>query len=634
MLMQIRERATGIVAYIIVILIIIPFAFWGIQEYFTGGAEVNVATVDGYDISLREFDARLQEQRRYLRSILADRADDLFGDDDQQLKKNVLDDMIQTRLLRSEVDQAGYRISDQTIFQRIQSIPQFQKDGRFDNETYQLVLSSQRRDAIQFESQLRRDEAANQYRGSIVYSAFLPGRDKLNYAALQQQRRDFDYFMIKPDSNNVTVTEQAIEKYYQANLTQYSTKPKVKLEYIEIEQQAIAQQIQISEQALLDAYDSERQRYRTQELRQAQHILFKLAESASEEAVAIAFDKAQQAIDRLAKDESFGALAAELSEDKFSADNDGDMGLLSRTDIDNPVFVDKLFSMETGQVSAALRTKLGVQIIKLNKIIAPQQKSFAQVKIQIDGELRAQSAQAEFVSQAQTLEELSYEFDDNLEKAAQALELDVQTTDWFDADSSEGLAAFAKVRALAFSEQQLVDGLNSDLIELDEGHVVVIRVLEHQQQQTQSLSAVRDQIKTRLAQQLATQQANQIGEISLAKIKSGENQFEEIAVGLNSEIITVESAKRDAEDVPADVLHHAFIIKHSDNDQRVFSGTPTSDAGYLIVRLNMVDYPELDVTLTPSEWITLQGLYGRREMDAMVKSLREMHEVILYSENL
>ena len=105
-------------------------------------------------------------------------------------------------------------------------------------------------------------------------------------------------------------------------------------------------------------------------------------------------------------------------------------------------------------------------------------------------------------------------------------------------------------------------------------------------------------------------------------------------VGLNSEIITVESAKRDAEDVPADVLHHAFIIKHSDNDQRVFSGTPTSDAGYLIVRLNMVDYPELDVTLTPSEWITLQGLYGRREMDAMVKSLREMHEVILYSENL
>ena len=634
MLMQIRERATGIFAYIIVILIIIPFAFWGIQEYFTGGAEVSVATVEGYDISQREFDARLQEQRRYLKSIMGDAADDLFGDDDQQFKKGVLDEMIQLRLLLSEVDAAGYRVSDQKVYQLVQSIPQFQKDGRFDNDTYQLVLSSQRRDPIQFESQLRGEEASNQYRGSIVYSAFLPGRDKLNYAALQQQERDFDYFEIKPDSASIIVSEQAIEKYYQANLNQFSSKPRVKLQYIEIKQDSIAQELIISEQDLLTAYDNEPQRYRTQELRQAQHILFKLDEDASEDAVTLAFDKAQQALDRLADGESFASVAAALSEDTFSADNDGDMGLLSRTDIDNPVFMEKLFSMETGQVSDALRTKLGVQIIRLAEVVASQQKSFDQVSVQIDSEMRAQSAQTEFVSQAQTLEELSYEFDDNLDKAAEVLELAVKSTDWLDADSIEGIAQYPKIRALAFSEQVLNERINSDLIELDEGHVVVIRVSDHQEQQTQSLAIVRDQIKATLAHQLAAQQATQTGAAALLKIKSGEQQFEDIATELNADIITAGSVKRNSDTVPAYVLQHVFVIKHSNNEQVVFSGAATEDSGYMLVRLNSVDYPEVDTTISPREWITLQGQYGRREMNAMVQSLREMREVILYSENL
>ena len=181
--------------------------------------------------------------------------------------------MIQLRLLLSEVEEAGYRVSDQKIYQLIQSIPQFQKDGVFDSATYQLALSSQRRDPIQFESQIRREEASNQYRGSIVYSAFLPGRDKLNFAALQEQERSFDYFEIKPAVAGITVSEQAIETHYQANLNQFSSQPRVKLEYIEIKQQAIADNLQISEQDLLDAYNNEPQRYRSQELRQAQHIL-------------------------------------------------------------------------------------------------------------------------------------------------------------------------------------------------------------------------------------------------------------------------------------------------------------------------------------------------------------------------
>ena len=140
MLMKIRDGASGIVAYIIVILIAIPFALWGIHEYFGGPADQKVADINGQEISKRVFDSQLQDQRRYLKSILGDSFDTVYADEND-LKNSVLDSMIQNSLITEESISAGYRISDEQLYERIRSVPQFQKNGKFDSETYQQLLA-------------------------------------------------------------------------------------------------------------------------------------------------------------------------------------------------------------------------------------------------------------------------------------------------------------------------------------------------------------------------------------------------------------------------------------------------------------------------------------------------------------
>ena len=631
MLMQIRERATGILAYIIVTIIIIPFAFWGIQEYSTGGNQVNVAEVEGYEVSVQEFDARLKDQRRYLRDLLGDQAEDFFGEEDADLKILVLNQIIQDRLLTQEIDEQGYRVSDNRIYQRLKSIPQFQVDGQFDNETYQRMLATQRRNAVEFESQLRREEAINQYRGSVVYSAFLPGEEKLNYAALQQQKRSYDYFRISVDEHQVQVSKQAIQDYYQANQSQFSSAAKVKLEYLAIQQQSLAEDFEISEQDLKDQYDSEPQRYRTQELRHASHILFKLDEQATDLQIEQAFEKAQQASQRLDEGEDFGLIASTLSEDNFADKNNGALGLLSRTDIDNPEFINKLFSMGSGETSDPIRTKLGVQIVRLGEIVKPVQRSFDEVKAQINSEMRSQLAQTEFVRRAEMLQELSYEFPDNLDKAAEALELTVQSTDWVQSDSGEGIAQHAKVRASAFSEDVLMKRYNSDLIEIDEGYVAAIRVVEHQPEQVLDLHAVSAQIKAILASRLATQQAENTGHSLLEKLKVGEITMQQAADG--ADIIAETAVQRNSQAPDQQILKFVFTVKAAASEQPVYAGTMVG-SDYVVVQLHSVEKPEDDVTLTASQWITLQGQYGRREMNSMLKALRETKQVKLFTDSL
>ena len=187
MLMQIRERATGVFAYIIVLLISVPFALWGIQEYFGGPGDAAVAEVNGIEISKQVFDQRLQQQRRYMRSTLGESFDQLYPDE-VSIKKEVIESMVREQLLRDFMQNSGIAISDIFLSQRIQSVPQLQVDGRFSAERYEQVVQSQRMSKAQFEDQLRQDEASTQYQSSIVFSSFLTNEAEREYAALRNQR--------------------------------------------------------------------------------------------------------------------------------------------------------------------------------------------------------------------------------------------------------------------------------------------------------------------------------------------------------------------------------------------------------------------------------------------------------------
>lgn len=634
MLMQIRDKATGVFAYIIVILIAIPFAFWGIQEYFTGPSDQNVAEVNGEELVKRAFDAQLQDRRSYLRSLYGTQAEENFGENDSKLKQEVLDYMIGNILINNEVSNAGYRTTDSRLFERISTVPQFQRNGRFDKQLYENFLAAQQRSPAEFESQMRNEDNVNQFQGSIIFSSFLPTRDKQQFAKLNKQKRDFDYFLITIDSQDIEVSDQEISDYYEANKESFQTPAQVKLEYLEIDQNKIADALEFSEDELMAVYEQDKSQFQTQELRKAKHILFKLPQDASEEEIDVALSKGQAALERLSSGEDFSDLAVELSEDQFSSNNGGDLGYLGRNDIDNPEFIQKLFSMNVGDTSHAIQTSLGVQIIQLDEITEPEQRSFEEARSYIDNSLRGDLAQEEFVKQAELLQELSYENEDSLEVPAEALGVEVQTTDWVSSQSAEGIGSFPKVITAAFSEDVLDNRFNSELLELSDGNVAVVRVAEFKEPQTQPLEEVSSVIRQIISFETANKQVAEAGNEAVKNLQSNATQAEAIASDMNVKLETSGALLRDDDSVPGEILDYAFTMRAPSEAQPIVDGLQLNNGDYAVVVLKEVQTPEDDAVVGQSEWISLQSNYGQREREATLNALRETADVRVYPENL
>lgn len=633
MLMQIRERASGIIAYIIIGLIAIPFALWGINDYLGGPDDQKVAEVNDEEIVKRIFDAQVQDQRRYLKSVLGSSFDSIYSDEDK-LKQNVLDSLIQNTLLSDEIKNAGYRISNNKLTERIQAVPQFQNAGRFDSVKYEQFLATQRRNPVEFENQLRQEEAISQYQGSAVYSSFLPTKDKQKYAALTQQKRDFDYFLINPDVSSVDVTDKEISDYYQSNKQSFKTLQRVKLEYLEVKQKDIGDVLTFTEDEVRSSYDDDPSRYQTPELRKASHILLKLDENAPEQQVVSALSDMQTVADRIKNGEDFAALAKEISEDKFSADKGGSLGYVTRSDIDNPVFVQTLFSMQKGNVSVPVKTNLGVQLIKLEDVTPSKTKPFEQVRTQIENELRADASDKEYIEVAEKLSNLSYVNEDNLDAAADELGMEVKTSDWIVGAELEGLASYPSVVSAAFSDEVLNKGVNSALLEVADGYSIVIRVVEHEPSEVRPLEAVKDNIAQTVRAVKARDQLIAKAAGLVEKLNNDSTSIENVIKQLNVSLQPAGTLLRDDDSAPEEIVDHVFSITMSDN-YPIFDSVELDGGEFAVIRLNEVlSVADADANIETAEWISVQGQYGRREMQAMLQALRETGDVTVFPENL
>ena len=637
MLMQIRERATGVFAYIIVLLISVPFALWGIQEYFGGPGDAAVAEVNGVEITKQVFDLRLQQQRRYMRSTLGESFDQLYPDE-ASIKQEVVESMVREQLLRDFIQNSGIAISDVFLAQRIQSVPQLQVDGRFSVERYEQVVQSQRMSKAQFEDQLRQDEASTQYQSSIVFSSFLSKEAEYEYAALKNQTRSFDYFVVSETVEPEAVKSAAIDSYYKKNQERFQAPAQVKLEYIEIDQQVIADAMSFSEQQLLEAYQQDPQSYRTDELRQAKHILFKVAEDATEEQRKATAESAANALVELDAGIEFSTVAKQYSEDAISASNGGDLGFISRQDIDNPVFIDSLFSMKSGQVSPILNTKLGLQIVQLTAIKAPEMVPFKKVRNRIANELRAQRSTQKFASLADRLQELSYEAEDRLESVAETLSLELKTSGWQSVETATGFAAKNKVMETAFSEEVLIKGFNSALIETGDGQVAALRVSEHRPATVLSKaeveSDIRDILSVELAAALNAERATSLMQAMEADSNQNSAKLKSLAKAHNASVQTTQNLHRDDASIPPVFVMQAFQMPLPSVDNFSLSSVALRDGSHAVIRLHHNETNIDTVKVDQAEWIAQQTGYGQRELNAIAKALRETGDVQIFNDKL
>jgi peptidyl-prolyl cis-trans isomerase D len=492
MLLKIREKAQGIFAWVILIIICVPFALWGIQNYLDAGKESFVAKVGDKEFFQRDVNRAYAQYSQSLAGMQID---------EQTLKQQALDKLLRDEVLLQYVENQGLGITDDTLRHFIQTLQYFQIDGKFDKKRYEALLDSQNMSSVQFAEKIRKSLMMEQFQRSIVESGFATQYDADGFYKIQNQQRSIEYLTVPVKKLVENPSTAEIEAFYQQHRDDYKTPEQVSVDYIELSVIDLAKNMQTTDAQMQAFYNEQKDRYSTKERRKISHILFAVNATTTEQT---ALDKAKQARQRLPK-EDFAALAKELSDDKLTAKNGGDLGLFTKGAMEASFEV-AVLPLQLGQVSEPVKTAFGYHLIKVTELLPGDIKPFDAVKDAVKQDLQKAEAENKFYDLAEKLTEVSYEHSDNLTDAAEAVGIAVKKTGLFTQTQGEGIADEQAVRSAAFSEEVL-KGTNSEPVELGNDRVVVLRMAEHRPAAIRELKDVENEVIAALLQAKAKQQA-------------------------------------------------------------------------------------------------------------------------------
>lgn len=624
MLLAIRERIMGVVGWIILGILFITFAFFGLNSYLQTNAVSYAAVVNGEEIG------RAQQQRAYeaLRTRMEEQLGNSFDPallDEKTLKANSLQQLINQRLLLQAADSEGFAASNEQVALRISAVDAFKENGVFSKERYEQILGYQGLGPAEFEHGLKQDIIVSQFNNGITASAVAPRQSLSQAYKLEGQQRRFKYLELPLSvfTTRVTASDEEIEEYYKANGHAFMTKERVRAQYLELDAATLDPGIEIDEQAIQALYNEQAEKYVTPEERHARHILIRLPADADAAAGKAALEKANSAVSRLDAGEDFAALAKELSDDSGSAANGGDLGFFGRG-LMTPEFENAVFALEPGKRSAPVQSPFGYHIIELVEIRPAVATPLAEVREELTAQLLGAERGDLFYESSETLSNLAFEQPDSLQSAADELELEIRETDWVSATDGTGIAANAAVREAIFSEDVLANGNNSAPIEIGDDHIVVLRMLERQEAALQPLDVVREQIRQLLNDEKARALAEARGSELLAGLQDGELTLAAVAETETLEVQTTELITRNASQHPAPVVAAAFAARQPETDEPVFHGM-MSASNYIIVALEEVkagDFASLPAMAQEQLWNNLNKVQGAAEMAAVLSILK------------
>lgn len=624
MLQTIRDHAQGWIAWAIVLLISVPFALWGIESYLGFSGEPVAASVNGIEIPARDLDRRLQQARVELRERLGP-AYDPAAFDDKRLRDEVLGDMIRDALLLDVSKRLGLRVSDLEIQTQILAEPAFQRDGRFDRESYARILQLQGMSPAMFEAQLRQQMTGTQLVRAVVASEFTTSAEWAQYRRLSDQKREvaFARFPLAQGAATAPVDEAAISAYYDANTARFQTPEQVKLDYILLDASALAAKTSIGEEELRKSYDADPARFRQPERRKVSHLLLTLPQEADEATTNQVLAEIKTIRARIEAGEPFAELAKTLSKDPGSAAKGGSLGAVERGVMD-PAFEQTAFGLPAGQLSEPVRTAFGFHLIKVDEIIPAQVKPFEEVRDQIRTELAKQRADASFYELSERLSTLVYESPDSLEPAAEQLGLTIQHSDWIGRNGGEGVLGQPKVTSAAFSDEVLTQGHNSDMIEpeRDRLQAIVLRVVDHRPAATRPLAEVHDQIADELRKEQARAAAAEAAKTVADKLRQGGDWIATLGAVKPEEPGLID---RHGTSVPAPVRDVAFKLPIPSGAAPSIGTTVLDDGTAVVVRVTRVQDGEVKTDQSgpavPEESGMLSQFMGRQIYSEMVSDM-------------
>lgn len=621
MLQALRDKSSGWVATIVLGLLIVPFALFGVSDYMTGSAENFAARIqsppswwksapsfwpvsvfwDDEEISVQEYRQRLEQARQQERATLGDAFDNkAFESIDN--KRKVLESMIDERLMRLAAVDADIQIADAAVRREIEKIPEFQVDGRFNNQKYISLLASLNppRTPVEFEQGLREDLQRNALVGRAALSAFTPRAEGDRMLALWFEQRDVSAVRIPLTVDTAPVSDADIAAWYKSHGSEYRAPETVTLEYIEVEAAKLPP-APVNEADLRARYAAEADKYGEAEQRKVRHILIPLDAAADAAAQKAAQDKAAALAQQANGGADFAKLARENSGDPGSKAQGGDLGWITRGSGMPKPFEDAAFALQANQASVPVKTDFGWHVIKLEEVKAGTRKPFEEVRAQLEAEAAASAGERAYNDKLSALVDDLMKNPTGFAEAATKHGLTVQKAGPVPKGGGEGVAASPAVQREAFSEARIQDGNASDPIDVGTDHSVLLRVVAHTPERPIALAQVRDRVIADIRADRASKAASTAAKAMAAAAGKGED----LAKLAGARNLTVEPFKGVTRNVPAptpEATKAIFAAPRPQAGKHSASSVLLPDGSWMVFRVdtakpaNPADVPEAQRT--------------------------------------
>lgn len=551
MLQKIRDKITGWFALVFIGLIAVVFIFWGIQ--FESTVNVAAAKVNGEKIPVEAVRRAWQNRQSELQQTLRDELPAELVKSEQQ---RLLDDFIRRELLLQRAADLGYHVSDRELAQALAQIPSLQVDGRFSRDRYAALLRAQGETEAGFEAEFRRDLQIGQLQNAIRVSAFaLPGELERRVRIMGETREA--QMLLLPVANyaaGVTVDPAEVAARFEQRKADFQTPETVDLQYVMLTLPEVAAEVQVTEEGLRAFYDQvAAERFATAERRRARHILI---EGGGDDAAARA--KAEQLVAEARGGADFGSLAGKNSDDPGSKGQGGDLGWATRDSFVAP-FAEALFAMTPGEIRGPVQTQFGYHVIKLEEVDAGSQRSFEEVRDELEADYRREKAQSAFYERSQDLADEAFAALSELESVAEKLGLELRTVEGFGRQGGGALGSDRKLIEAVFSQDVLADRQNSPALSLGEEAVVVVRVTDHRPPAQRSLDEVSGEIEAALRNEAAGDAAAAAARAVAEKLASG-TSMADVAKALDLQPTGIMTISRNVEALPPELIKAVYSV--------------------------------------------------------------------------
>ncbi|GBU14716.1 peptidylprolyl isomerase [Polaromonas sp.] len=552
------------------------------QSNETGGV---VATVDGKEITRPEWDrAHLQEVDQ-LRARMPTLDAKLL--DSPEARYTTLERMVQERVVAAAATQLKLNTSDQRLARELHQDPAIAAlrgaNGVLDMEAYRQLLGNNGMSPEMYESSIRADLSNQQVLGAIAVSGFPSNTasDLALNAFLETREVQVLSFNTKDYAAKLTPTEADLEQFHKANEKFFQAPEQANIQYVMLDMASVTKGIVVNEADLKTFYEQNAQRLSSAEERRASHILLASPKTATAAERKKVKAKAQELLALIQKSpETFADVARKNSEDPGSASKGGDLDFFPRGAMVKP-FEDAAFALKKGEISAVVESDFGYHIIKLTEIRAPKQRSFEEIRPELEVDLRKQQAQKKFSEEADAFSNSVYEQSDSLTPVVERLKLTLMTADHITHQPQPGVTgvlANPKFLSALFSPDTIEKKSNTEAIEVGSGLLVSGRIVSYTAAHTQPLAEVKDAVRQRWLAERGAEDARKDGTAKLATWKDAP-----ATAKLPAAVVV---SRTQAHQLPAAVVNAAL---HADSTSLpALTGVDLGTQGYAIVNVTKV----------------------------------------------